>query len=130
LFGGEGNDTFVLSPGDARVGLFLDNSDTMDFTSGEDKIEVGHTIAAADYNVNVSTPGTNNLINDLTAALGPGANNLHLFGAARVDISSGTDAGTYVVVDNRGLAGYQWFLDDVMKLVDPIQSPQNTDFIV
>jgi hypothetical protein len=102
--------------------------DVIDFISGTDKIEIGHTIAAADFH-SVIGVGTSNLAADLSNILNPG--NLPANGAAEVSIVSGLDYGRYAVINDAN-PGYQAATDAVVKLtcLGSLSAPlNNTDFI-
>jgi Ca2+-binding RTX toxin-like protein len=111
LTGNAGNDTFVFKTlTDSLASAF----DTItDFTSGSDAFSIGHTLAGLGT-ASVAS-GTGNLVNDLTGALN--VSNLVANGAAEVTITGGTDAGTYVVI-NDGTAGYSSLTDAVVKLTN------------
>jgi Ca2+-binding RTX toxin-like protein len=126
LTGGPDADIFVLTT--LTDSLVITGNDTItDFLAGTDKIAIGHTIPAGSFNTNgpFSIPGTDDLATDLSGILPPA--NLLPQGAAQVTISSGTDAGNYVVI-NDTVAGYDPTTDAVVKLFGgPVLT--NTDFI-
>jgi hemolysin type calcium-binding protein len=154
LFGGDGNDTIsgglgnniltggpgadmlnsVVGAADVFVLTNLSDSlvDTFDtiniFKSGEDKIAIGATglpLNPALFST-FSTPGSNDLMADLTGIL-PAAS-LLANGAAEVTITSGTDMGSYVVI-NDAVGGYSSTTDAVVKLENASAPLKNTDFI-
>jgi Ca2+-binding RTX toxin-like protein len=124
LTGGGGSDTFVYTAlGNSRVAAF----DTItDFTSGADKFQIGHALNGLTTGIVKTTGITGNLATDLASVLN--TTNLKAKGAAEVTISSGADAGTYVVI-NDGTAGYNSSNDGVVKVIgSPVL--HTTDFIV
>jgi len=93
LTGGAGNDTFIYTnPSQSLVTGF----DTItDFSAtGTDLLKIGHTVSTVKT---ARIAGTGTLSTDLMSAL---ASNFSSNCAALVTISSGTDAGSYVVISN------------------------------
>lgn len=129
LSGNTGSDVFVLTNlSDSLVTdpVALTFDTITDFTPGTDKIAIGQSILPGFFNT-FSTPGTGDLEADLTTIL-PAANLLGN-GAAEVTITSGTDMGSYAVI-NDGVAGYASATDAVVKLGGiPAPLLANTDFI-
>jgi Ca2+-binding RTX toxin-like protein len=124
LTGGDGSDTFVYTTlSNSRAAAF----DTInDFTSGVDTLQIGHALNGLTTGLTKTTDITGNLATDLASILNN--TNLKAHGAAEVTIASGSDAGTYVII-NDGAAGYKAGQDAVIKLAG---SPllHATDFIV
>jgi large repetitive protein len=112
LTGGGGADsfTFIYYQQNSLVGAF----DTVtDFTSGADKMKIGHTISSLK---DLAMVGTGSLQVDLTTLLaGANAGNLAANQATRVTLTGAGDAGTYLVIDN-GTGGYSATADNVVKL--------------
>jgi hypothetical protein len=129
LSGGPGADTFVYTT--LSNSLVSTGIDTItDFVSGTDKFAIGHTIDPVSLNTGnpgnapFSIVGTDDLVADLSGILGPG--NLLANGAAQVQITTGTDAGSYAVI-NDPVAGYDPGSDAVVSLLGgPVL--KNTDF--
>ncbi|MDB5785147.1 Ig-like domain-containing protein, partial [Caballeronia mineralivorans] len=124
LTGGNGSDTFVYTTlANSRAAAF----DTItDFTAGADKLQIGHALNGLTTGITKTAGITGNLAADLASVLN--TINLKANGAAEVTISSGADAGTYVVI-NDGAAGYNANNDGVVKLIGaPLL--HTTDFIV
>jgi hypothetical protein len=108
LTGNGGNDTFVFK---TLTDSLASAPDTItDFTSGSDAFSIGHTLAGLGT---ATGAGSGNLATDLGNLLN--SSTLVANGAAEVTITSGTDAGTYVVIDS-GVAGYNSATDAVVKL--------------
>jgi serralysin len=136
LTGGGANDTFVYSnlnnnqPFPLRDSL-VSNFDTItDFNSGNDRFQIGHTVAAADLITGLSFAGTGNLANDLSSVLDSA--HLHANGVSEVTISGGgTEAGTYVIIGD-GTAGFNPSNDAVIRLGLGLTGPtvHTGDFIV
>ncbi|WP_439370836.1 beta strand repeat-containing protein [Bradyrhizobium sp. DASA03120] len=121
LFGGDGGDLFVFTN---LANSLAPAFDTIDFTSG-DHLQIGHKLMGLTTGI-VKSGGTGNLAADLASVLNTG--NLSKNGAAEVTITGGTDAGTYVVI-NDNTAGYNASNDGVVMLVGaPLL--HTTDFIV
>jgi Ca2+-binding RTX toxin-like protein len=149
IFGGDGKDTITGGPGidELSGGLGADpfiyttltqsvvttGIDTItDFVSGEDQLKIGHTIPPGSFNTGnaanaaFSIIGSGDLGADLLSSLGPA--NLLPNGAAQVQITTGTDMGNYVVI-NDGTAGYSPDTDAVVSLLGgPVL--KNTDFTI
>ncbi|MEK9283021.1 Ig-like domain-containing protein [Bradyrhizobium sp. ISRA442] len=124
LTGGDGSDTFVYtSLANSRVAAF----DTInDFTTGVDKLQIGHALNGLTTGLTKTTGITGDLATDLASILNN--TNLKANGAAEVTIASGSDAGTYVII-NDGAAGYKAGNDAVIKLAGaPLL--HTTDFII
>jgi Ca2+-binding RTX toxin-like protein len=123
LTGGSGADKFVYTTlTDSLAGGF----DTItDFTSGTDFFKIGHSLAGT-FSSYTGVAGTGILANDLATLFG--INILDVNGAAKVTITSGTDAGTYVVI-NDGTLGYLAANDAVIKLTTSL-TVAGTDFII
>jgi Ca2+-binding RTX toxin-like protein len=133
LSGGPGSDVFVLT--NLSDSLVTDPNtitfDTItDFVAGTDKLAIGHSIAPGFFNTGnaggapFSAPGSGDLAADLTSILP--ASKLLASGAAQVTITSGTDMGNYVVI-NDATAGYDQGSDAVMSLLgNPLLT--STDF--
>lgn len=129
LTGGTEADTFVLTALNASLVTAFDT--ITDFTSGTDHIKIGHTIPLGSLNTGnpanapFAITGTDDLTADLATLLGP--TKLLANGAAQVTITGGTDAGSYVVI-NDAAAGYDPGSDGVIRLLGaPVLV--NTDFI-
>ncbi|MBR0846090.1 calcium-binding protein, partial [Bradyrhizobium liaoningense] len=124
LAGGNGSDTFVYTTlANSRAAAF-DN--ITDFTSGADKLQIGHALNGLTTGLTKTTGITGDLATDLASILN--STNLKANGAAEVTIASGSDAGTYVII-NDGAAGYKAGNDAVIKLAGaPLL--HTTDFIV
>jgi large repetitive protein len=136
LTGGQGADTLTGGP-DADVFVLTTLSDSLvtasdtitDFASGLDHIKIGHPTAPGFLNAGNPAPfsiaGTDDLATDLATLLGP--TNLLANGAAQVTITTGADAGKYVVI-NDPIPGYDPGSDAVVRLLgNPVLL--NTDFI-
>ncbi|WGD54678.1 Ig-like domain-containing protein [Bradyrhizobium sp. CB1650] len=124
LTGGDGNDTFIYTTlANSRAAAF----DTItDFTTGADKLQIGHALNGLTTGLTKTTGITGDLATDLASVLNN--TNLKANGAAEVTIASGSDAGTYVII-NDGAAGYKAGNDAVIKLAGaPLL--HTTDFIV
>jgi hypothetical protein len=96
-----------------------------DFTSGVDLLQIGHVLNGLTTGITKTTGITGTLATDLASVLN--TTSLKANGAAEVTITSGADAGTYVVI-NDGTAGYNSNNDGVVKLLGaPLL--HTTDFI-
>ena len=82
-------DTFVYTTLTNSLASAFDT--ITDFSSGTDKLQIGHTVVAADFFSVAIAAGTGDLATDLAAALNAG--NFHANGATKVTIGSGADAG-------------------------------------
>ena len=124
LTGGAGNDTFIYTVlSSSRAAAF---DVITDFTTGADKFQIGHSLNGLTTGITKTTGITGNLATDLASVLN--GTNFKANGAAEVTISSGVNAGTYVVINN-GTAAYNASTDSVIKLIgSPVL--QTTDFIV
>jgi Ca2+-binding RTX toxin-like protein len=125
LTGGAGADIFVYTKG---ANSLVSAYDTItDFGVGADTFRIGHTVAAADFHTAART-ASGNLSNDLAAALI--ASPLAAKGADLVNLTgTGADAGSYVVINNAGVAGYNSGSDAVIKLLTGSASVTSTSFI-
>ena len=96
--------------------------DTINNVKASDSFKIGHTSTA----LTTSLAGTGNVTTDLTTALTSGY--FIASAAAVVTITSGTDAGTYLAI-NDGTAGFQTASDAIIKLLTPVALP-TSNFIV
>ena len=127
LNGGAGADRFIYSTlTDSLAGSSASTSgDTInDFVSVTDKIDVSAASLTAIQAVGgagllsgtgYTAAGTSNLGADIATAIGTGGGTLLANGAAIVNITSGTGAGNYLVLNN-GTAGYSASDDAVIFL--------------
>lgn len=123
LSGGGGNDAFVFTNLANSLAPAFDT--ITDFTPGADHLQIGHKLTSLTPGI-LNSAGTGDLAADLASILNSG--NLNKNGAAEVSITGGTDAGTYVVI-NDSTAGYNANNDGVIKLAGaPVL--HSTDFIV
>jgi len=143
IFGGTGNDTLVGGPGDTLTGgagadifVYTNGANSLvsafdtitDFGTGADKFRIGHTVTAANFHA-ASRTASGNLSNDLAAALI--ATPLAASGADLVSLTgTGSDAGSYVVINNAGATGYKSGSDAVIKLLTGAATVNSTSFIV
>ncbi|MGY8663653.1 LamG-like jellyroll fold domain-containing protein [Bradyrhizobium sp. UFLA05-109] len=124
LTGGSGNDTFVFKTlANSQAAAF----DTItDFTPGVDNFQIGHNVIDLSTGI-VKSVGTGSLAADLASVLT--MTNLKANGAAEVTIKSGTDAGTYVII-NDNQPGYDANNDAVVMLSGKPLLLHTSDFIV
>jgi Ca2+-binding RTX toxin-like protein len=127
LVGGAGADRFIYSTlTDSLAGSSASTSgDTInDFVSATDKIDVSAASLTAIQAVGgagllsgtgYTAAGTSNLGADIATAIGTGGGTLLANGAAIVNITTGTGAGNYLVLNN-GTAGYSASDDAVIFL--------------
>ena len=125
LVGGAGADRFIYSTlTDSLAGSSASTSgDTInDFVSLTDKIDVSAASLTAIQAVGgllsgtgYTAAGTSNLGADIATAIGTGGGTLLANGAAIVNITSGTGAGNYLVLNN-GTGGYSASDDAVIFL--------------
>ncbi len=115
LTGGSGADTFVFNTLTDSLAAAFDT--ITDFSHGEgDVIDIGHVLAGLTTGLSHAATG-GNLAADLASVLDTG--NLVANGAAEVTITSGANAGTYVVI-NDATAGFSSTADAVVKLQNAV----------
>lgn len=126
-----GTNTFVYNTAALAQNSLAGNADTItNFVSGTDSFKMDYTPTKL---IAVSHTGTGNLATDLASALGNST--LQYTGSVKdvalVTISSGADAGIYVVIDSAHSSGYSAALDAVIRLIggtDPTAPRLNHDF--
>jgi Ca2+-binding RTX toxin-like protein len=122
--GSEGTDTFDFTgPANSLANGF---ATIADFVSGSDQIRIGHTLAAEDLITGLSQAGTGDLAVDLLAVLN--GDIFHVNGVAEVTITSGIDAGTYLII-NDATAGFNSAHDAVIRLANGV-TVHAGDFVV
>jgi hypothetical protein len=127
-----GTNTFVYNTAALAQNSLAGNTDTItNFVSGADSFKIDYSPTNL---VTVSHTGTGNLATDLASALGSAT--LQYTSSVRdvalVTISSGADAGTYVVIDSAHSSGYSAVQDAVIRLVggvDPTAAHLGHDFV-
>ena len=120
--GGGGSNTFEFTSAVNSLASAFDM--ITEFGSGFDKLQIGYAPSALDQ---IASAGTGSLATDLGSALTAAVFNAN--DVAAVTISSGTDAGTYVVINNGHAAGYNPTGDAVVQLLGTHQTITQTDFI-
>ena len=112
LTGGSGGDLFLYSTGSGSLYSAYDT--ITDFGNGVDKFKIGRSVSNSNFR-SLSGTATGDLLKDLTALLTPST--LTAAGADLVRLAGpGTDAGTYVVINNDGVAGFNSALDAVVRV--------------
>ena len=125
LTGGSGGDLFLYSTGSGSLYSAYDT--ITDFGNGGDKFKIGRSVSNSNFR-SVSGTATGDLLKDLTALLT--SSNLAAAGADLVKLTgTGTDAGTYVVINNDGVAGFNAALDSVVK-VQPGATVSASSFVL
>ena len=126
-----GTNSFVYNTAALAQNSLAANADTItNFVSGTDSFKIDYT---ATNLVVVSQTGTGNLAADLASALGSSTLQYtnKVKDVALVTISSGADAGIYVVIDSAHTNGYSAAQDAVIRLVGgvyPTTSNLSHDF--
>jgi hypothetical protein len=129
IVAGSGADVITAGPGDTITGgaggdhfeyltgansLYSNYDSITDFGVGADKFEIGHTVTGANFH-SLTHAATGNLLADLGATLTSA--NLAATGADLISFTgSGTDAGSFVVINNAGVSGFNAALDAVVKV--------------
>jgi Ca2+-binding RTX toxin-like protein len=126
-----GNNTFVYNSAALAQNSLATNYDTItNFVSGTDSFKLDYSPTNL---ITVSHTGTGNLATDLASALGSSTLQYtsSVKDVALVTISSGADAGIYVVINSAHSSGYRAAQDAVIKMVggtDPTAAHLSHDF--
>jgi hypothetical protein len=126
-----GTNTFVYNTAALAQNSVAGSVDTItNFVSGTDSFKIDYTPTKL---IAVSHTGTGNLATDLASALGNST--LQYTGSVKdvalVTISSGADAGIYVVIDSAHSSGYSAAQDAIIRLIggtDPTAPRLSHDF--
>jgi hypothetical protein len=111
ITGGSGSDTFVYTNG---ANSLYSAYDTITSYSSTDQFNIGHTVTPTNYQ-SLTGAASGNLYDDIIALLSPA--NLAAQGADLITLTgAGSDAGSYVVINNAGQAGFNSSSDAVVKL--------------
>jgi hypothetical protein len=128
ITGGAGNDTFDYT--NAANSLYSTYNTITDFSvSGTDYFKIGHTVRWTNFHSLTLDNASGNLSDDLSALLT--SSNFASQGADLVTITgSASDAGSYVVINNAGVPGFNGGLDAVIKLTAGAANVNASSFIV
>jgi cysteinyl-tRNA synthetase len=126
ITGGAGNDTFVYTNG--ANSLYSAYDTITDFSvSGTDHFKIGHTVTSWNFH-SLTHAASGNLYNDLAALLT--SSNFAAQGADLVTLTgSASDSGSYVIINNAGVAGFNGGLDAVIKLTAGAANVHASSFI-
>ena len=123
ITGGSGADTFVYT--NAANSLYS-SFDTIANYGATDHFEIGHTVTAANFKA-VNGVASGNLLADLALLT---SSNFAAQGADLVTLTgTGSDAGSYVVINSAGIAGFNG-ADATIKLTAGAANVKATSFIV
>ena len=127
ITGGAGGDTFIYTSG--ANSLYPAYDTITDFSvSGTDYFKIGHTVTSSNFQ-SLTRRARGNLSSDLSAVLT--SSNFAAQGADLVTLTgSASDAGSYVVINNAGVPGYNGGLDAVIKLTAGAANVHASSFIV
>jgi cysteinyl-tRNA synthetase, unknown class len=126
ITGGAGNDTFVYTSG--ANSLYSAYDTITDFgVKGTDHFKIGHTVRWRNFH-SLTQAASGNLYNDLAALLT--TSNFAARGADLVTLTgSASDAGSYVIINHAGVAGFNGDVDAVIKLTAGAANVHASSFV-